>query len=145
MSEPKRAASLNPGLLARKGGAIPAPDVRANQVANLDKALVEAATGVQLDDEKNTEAETGALIEKAALAFASAPNGFQKKRPVGCNGRIAMTVRFSQEDHLNLRLLATHLNISSQDILVEAFRGYLKTNGGSNVEQASAFLSKLPT
>lgn len=123
-------ASLNPALLARKGGAKPAmrpqlgpiPD---NSNANLedlgwndmgdDAEGKNGATILQLDLPKAANEE----VETAKLLKAKAGSKPAKSKKAGSK-RAAFTLRLDPERHLKLRLASTMMDRSAQQIVTEA-------------------------
>ncbi|HAU21781.1 MAG TPA: hypothetical protein DCS24_04150 [Erythrobacter sp.] len=124
-------ASLNPALLARKGGAKPAmrpqlgpiPDASADKLEDLgwndmgqDGDGQDTATILQLD------------IPKAANEQAGSGKKLQAKKGKSANSaakRAAFTLRLDPERHLKLRLASTMQNRSAQQLVTEALDALL--------------------
>jgi hypothetical protein len=118
-------ASLNPTLLARKGGAKPAMrpqlgPIPSNQPANLDDlgwndmGLEEHANVVPINPPSNDEVQVVALAAKPERLAAKRDSALKRGK------RAAFTLRLDAERHLKLRLAATIMGDSAQQIVTDA-------------------------
>ena len=145
-------ASLNPALLARKGGAKPAmrpqlgpiPDGSPNGgSANLedlgwndmgdDAEGKIGATILQLDLPKAANEE----VEAAKLLKAKAGNKPAKSTKAQ-GKRAAFTLRLDPERHLKLRLASTMMDRSAQQIVTEALDALL-----SEIDELESLAAKM--
>ena len=127
-------ASLNPAILARKGGAKPAmrpqlgpiPDGNAGNLEDLgwndmgnDEDGQETAKILQLDLPKpaNEHAKGSELLKDKKAASDAKTNSKEK--------RAAFTLRLDAERHLKLRLASTMQNCSAQQLVTEALDALL--------------------
>ena len=131
-------ASLNPTLLARKGGAKPA---MRPQLAATISALPVAANEAALEDlgwndlGEDSELSSAEIVEltppqgKRAEISKIASIGAQTKprRKAKDQGkRAAFTLRLDAERHLKLRLASTIRDISAQELVTEALDALLE-------------------
>lgn len=123
-------ASLNPTLLARKGGAKPAMrpqlgPIAASQAVNLedlgwnDMGNEDGANVVPFNPASNDEVPMVALATKPAKAAARRASALKRGR------RAAFTLRLDAERHLKLKLAATIKGESAQQIVTEALDSLL--------------------
>lgn len=145
MNESKSFASLEPRLLARKGGAKPA--MRPQPIIHIQDANALQLTddlgwndmGDQSDDDEPDGAEIVA-INGAKAANGKKPQilrqraGFTKKlaaqqrtfaKASASGRRVAFTLRIDPERHLRLRLACTILERSAQQLVTEALDNLL--------------------
>lgn len=149
-------ASLNPALLARKGGAKPA---MRPQVAPLDPAALASVADEQLEDlgwnDMGSEEETGAQVvpitAKAAnedVTDAESPVVRRQQKELSdrvladaamttretakvksrakSGKRAAFTLRLDADRHLKLRLASTMKGVSAQALVTEALDAMLE-------------------
>lgn len=124
-------ASLNPALLARKGGAKPAmrpqlgpiPDASDDKLEDLgwndmgqDGDGQDTATILQLDIPKAANEQAGSGKKLKAKKGKSASSAAK---------RAAFTLRLDPERHLKLRLASTMQNRSAQQLVTEALDALL--------------------
>ena len=143
-------ASLNPALLARKGGAKPAmrpqlgpiPDGKADKFEDLgwndmgqDGDEQVTAKILQLDIPKaaNEQAETAKLLKDKKVAKAGKSKGLSSKAK-----RAAFTLRLDAERHLKLRLASTMKNRSAQQLVTEALDALL-----AEIEELEGLAAKI--
>ncbi len=143
-------ASLNPALLARKGGAKPA---MRPQNAPLPKEFTEQAGQDKLEDlgwndlgdeprkdgaddnvvplsnETSSEADAPTIKhQQAALAARVQSKGLKSKKAaakITSSRRAAFTLRLDADRHLKLRLAATMRDVSAQVLVTEALDALL--------------------
>ena len=130
-------ASLNPALLARKGGAKPAMRPQLGPIPNGATGNLEdlgwndmgheadepdTATILQLDIPKPANEP----VETAKLLKAKQYGKIAKSRSTPAKGkRAAFTLRLDPERHLKLRLASTMQNCSAQQLVTEALDALL--------------------
>lgn len=145
-------ASLNPTLLARKGGAKPAMrpqlgPIPPSQPSNLedlgwnDMGHDDNANVVQLNPASNDEALPIAQQGAAASATdtGAGPARAPRRRSALKRGkRAAFTLRLDAERHLKLRLAATIKGESAQQIVTEALDRML-----AEIEDLDALAAKM--
>ena len=136
-------ASLNPTLLARKGGAKPAmrpqlapiPDASPAHLEDLgwnDMGHDEHANVVPINPPSNDEVLPVALAAKPARAPAARRSALKRGK------RAAFTLRLDAERHLKLRLAATITGDSAQQIVTEALDRAL-----AEIEDLDALVAKM--
>lgn len=146
MSQPKPAAALSSGLLARRGAARPA--MRRPTVGGLT-ASVSALEDLGWNDINGTDAETAPPVaspEPAASAaappspvarsIAALSAGLAAARPTPpasalpdpAGRKTAFTLRLDAERHLRLRLLSAVSNRSAQQLLISALDALIAAN-----------------
>jgi len=121
-------ASLNPTLLARKGGARPA--MRSQLAVSLDDDPATALddlgwNDLGLDAEVEAPLALGRVVTFPRDTIARpAPRGSAARRPSGSalkqGGKAAFTLRLDAERHLRLRLACTLDACSAQALVTEA-------------------------
>jgi hypothetical protein len=143
-------ASLNPALLARKGGAKPAmrpqlgpiPDGKADKLEDLgwndmgqDGDEQVTAKILQLDIPKaaNEQAEAAKLLKDKKGGKASKSKALPTKAK-----RAAFTLRLDSERHLKLRLASTMKNRSAQQLVTEALDALL-----AEIEELEGLAAKI--
>ena len=105
-----KAASLSSSLLVRKGSAAPA-----------DLSLIPASRRHTVKVQAKAPAPS-TCVHKAEIATA---------KEAGQDGQgngaytAKFTLRLDRERHLRLKLLAAHLHLSAQEMLIEALDAYL--------------------
>lgn len=120
-------APLMGALLASKGAAAPSRTVSSLLDGFDDEALV--AANPAPDTEHRGEAPS--TMEKAFTPANSPENSVPRNRseaaaaPSVSKGRIKLSLRLEEEQHLRLKLAAAHLRQSSQAILLAALDDYL--------------------
>lgn len=123
MSEIKPFASLNPTLLARKGGAKPA---MRSQMAGAALAIHEDLGWNDLGHEGGAEifrlSPEGAEVPEVLLRQQEIQNRMARDRrsALADGRRAAFTLRVDAERHLKLRLACTLGNRSAQQLITEA-------------------------
>jgi predicted HicB family RNase H-like nuclease len=123
MSEIKPFASLNPTLLARKGGAKPA---MRSQMAVAALALHEDLGWNDLGHEGGAEiyrlSPEGAEVPEVLLRQQEIQNRISRERrsALADGRRAAFTLRVDAERHLKLRLACTLSGRSAQQLVTEA-------------------------
>jgi predicted HicB family RNase H-like nuclease len=123
MSEIKPFASLNPTLLARKGGAKPA---MRSQMAAAALALHEDLGWNDLGHEGGAEiyrlSPEGAEVPEVLLRQQEIQNRISRERrsALADGRRAAFTLRVDAERHLKLRLACTLSGRSAQQMVTEA-------------------------
>lgn len=132
-------ASLNPTLLARKGGAKPA---MRPQLAATISALPVAANEAALEDlgwndlGEDAELHSADIVEltppmgRRAEISRVKPSGAQTKPRIKAKDqgkRAAFTLRLDAERHLKLRLASTIRDMSAQEIVTAALDALLDT------------------
>ncbi len=150
MSEVKSFASLEPRLLARKGGAKPAMRAQVHPFTSFD-----ANAACEIDDlgwndmglDEDTEHHSAEVLpltplptnheaeaqtaesakpairrqqEEIASKLADSGNGAPRSSALKNGRRAAFTLRVDAERHLKLRLACTIKNLSAQQIVTEA-------------------------
>lgn len=157
VAEPRPAASLTAGLLARRGGASPAmrrqlmTPLHAPTPINDDlgwndmgEEPVVAATPVQPEAVRPDAVEADVVDDSAspialqlkALAERIAAKPMLKPRVrradpaslIGTGRKAAFTLRIDPERHLRLRLLSAVTNRSAQQLLIEALDSLIARN-----------------
>ncbi len=150
-NRPKAAASLNSGLLARKGGARPAMRRQAS-------LAVQSPTPEGLDDlgwnDMGDEATAAAdhrpaqtaspVARQVAMlhaglkpAASAAASRAPTHEPVAdANRKCAFTLRLDTERHLRLRLLSAVTNMSAQQLVTEALDALIARH--PNIEELAA-------
>lgn len=143
-------ASLNPALLARKGGAKPAmrpqlgpiPNATAENLEDLgwndmghDEEDQATAKILQLDIPKaaNEQAKSGKLLK--AKVSTKPSNGASKASQ---GKRAAFTLRLDPERHLKLRLASTMMDCSAQQLVTEALDALL-----GEIEELESLAAKM--
>lgn len=131
-AQPKPAASLSSGLLARKGQARPA--MRRQDAAGPDDlGWNDMGAGAPAPD-----VLPPVLVERAALArevaggptlsaAAAAQIGRDSAAQVRKTGRAAFTLRLDGERHLRLRLASALVHQSAQSLVTQALDQFLAT------------------
>ena len=131
-------ASLNPTLLARKGGAKPAmrpqlaATISALPVAANEAALEDLGWNDLGEDEEQSSAEIVELTPpqgKRAEVSRVVSTGAQTKprqKAKEQGKRAAFTLRLDAERHLKLRLASTIRDISAQELVTEALDALLE-------------------
>ncbi|WP_298091715.1 hypothetical protein [uncultured Sphingomonas sp.] len=141
-AQPKPAASLSSGLLARKGQARPAMrrqdtagpddlgwnDMGAPVVDALPPVLVERAVLVR-------EVSGGATLSAAAAARIGRDSAAQVRK----SGKVAFTLRLDGERHLRLRLASALAHQSAQSLVTQALDQFLAT-----MPQVDALIAQMP-
>jgi len=123
-------ASLNPALLARKGGAKPAMrpqlgPIPAGEASNLedlgwnDMGQDDGTNVVPINAASNDEAPMVTLATKKARPTATRSSALKRGK------RAAFTLRLDAERHLKLRLAATIKGESAQQIVTDALDSLL--------------------
>lgn len=145
MSEPSF-ASLNPALLARKGGAKPAMrrqfgagsaatapqndadledlgwnDMGAEQAREQDDTAPKAVASPA----RKQQQEIAERIEKPVKSKVSKPKKTKRKSALKQGKRAAFTLRLDADRHLKLRLAATIQGISAQNFVTQALDAQL--------------------
>ena len=130
-------ASLNPTLLARKGGAKPA---MRPQLAATISALPMAANEAALEDLGWNDLGEDAEVHTADIVELTPPQGRRAEiSRIGSTGaqtkprqkakeqgkRAAFTLRLDAERHLKLRLASTIRDVSAQELVTEALDALL--------------------
>ena len=105
-----KAASLSSSLLVRKGSAAPA-----------DLSLVPASRRHTVKVQSK-EPPRSSCLHQAEIAAAKAAG---HDEPGSGAYTAKFTLRLDRERHLRLKLLAAHLHLSAQEMLVEALDAYL--------------------
>lgn len=156
-------ASLNPALLARKGGAKPAmrpqvgPSAAASHNADLEDlgwndmgfdAANEADETVSIAPVNGDNARAGITSparkqqEQVAARINSKPveeSASKERRPAFTQGkRAAFTLRLDADRHLRLRLAATIQGVSAQALVTQALDAHL-----SQIDDLEALASKI--
>lgn len=152
-------ASLNPALLARKGGAKPAmrPQVGPTSVASKNADLddlgwndmgADAGNDVKIAPASNDDAQINAAspareqqerIATRINSTRSTGNASKERRSALQQGkRAAFTLRLDADRHLRLRLAATIKGVSAQALVTQALDEHL-----SQIEDLEALASKI--
>ena len=151
-------ASLNPTLLARKGGAKPAmrpqlapipdtspanlEDLGWNDMGQDDDTASGSADVVQLAPavRKGSSArqQQKLLVETIKQDNAPDPRAKPRKRAVDQGKRAAFTLRLDAERHLKLRLAATMQECSAQQLVTDALDALL-----DNIEELESLAAKM--
>jgi hypothetical protein len=113
-----KAASLSSSLLARKGAASPA-ELSLVQVEGRRQAAKPANR--QPQPQPQPQPQTHGCAHKAEIAAVKAAGADAQSGPYTAK----FTLRLDRERHLRLKLLAAHLHLSAQEMLIEALDAYL--------------------
>jgi hypothetical protein len=140
MTDPKPFASLNPSLLARKGGAKPAMRSPLASMSHFDGAAARQFEDDDLgwndhgeDYEPGQGSEGGEVVQFASevpevvrqqQAVARRINR-PRRKALDDGRRAAFTLRVDAERHLKLRLACTLDNRSAQQLVTEALDRFL--------------------
>lgn len=136
MSEPKPFASLGPLLLARKGGASPAPLEEPD--SSQDGSLGESREGGSeiadqggwydcpaLRAEPKVKRQQRELVSRIAHTKKAAPMAGELRKPPDSDRRVAFTLRLGAERHLKLKLASAIYQSSAQQLAVQALDRFL--------------------
>ena len=115
-----KAASLSSSLLARKGTAAPA-DLSVIPAAHRHTVRVEGAKPSSSTDRPDPPKATGKRSTGERAADGRPPRCAQ----VTTAATAKFTLRLDRKRHLKLKLLAAHLHLSAQELLVDALDAYL--------------------
>lgn len=135
MTDPKPFASLNPTLLARKGGAKPAMRSPLASMPHFDGAAARQFADDDLgwNDHGEDHQPTGEVVQFSAevpevvrqqQAVAHRINR-PRRKALDQGRRAAFTLRVDAERHLKLRLACTLDNRSAQQLVTEALDRFL--------------------
>jgi predicted HicB family RNase H-like nuclease len=141
MTEPKPLASLNPTLLARKGGAKPAMRSPLASMTHFDGAAARQFADDDLGwndhgEDYEHEREVAEVVQFApegpevvrqqqAVARHLARPSRPRRKALDEGRRAAFTLRVDAERHLKLRLACTLDNRSAQQLVTEALDRFL--------------------
>lgn len=151
MAEPKPIASLNPRLLARKGGARPAMRSQASAVMVSHEDLGWNDMGHDVIREGDHMAQV-VPIAPETLVVPHVPEVVRQQRQVASQiegerrsalasgRRAAFTLRLDAERHLKLRLACTLRNRSAQQLVTDALDALL--GGLPEVADLAAHVAK---
>jgi predicted HicB family RNase H-like nuclease len=135
MNDTRSFAKLSSGLLARKGGALPAMRSAANKVQHHQQATAHQLNVDLGHDDMGEDAEVIALNPGVTFAQATVPKVVQQQAEVAmrlskpskerrsalAEGRnAAFTLRLDAERHLQLRMACTLQNRSAQQLITDA-------------------------
>lgn len=130
-------ASLNPTLLARKGGAKPAMRPQLAPIPDATpKNLEDLGWNDMGEDAAEDAAETAEVVHlkpaagKVAITQDNSPGPIEKpvrkrKSALKQGKRAAFTLRLDQDRHLKLRLAATMQETSAQELVTKALDALL--------------------
>lgn len=116
----KPAASLTGSLLARKGFAVPSAPPPFQPAAPRETAVLRSPPA----SETARPAPTPVAVKPRATAKKPAAGASKAKR-------VALTLRLDPARHLQLRLLAAHHHMTSQDVLTAALDAWLEQHACS--------------
>lgn len=120
MSDPKPIASLNPRLLARKGGAKPAMRPAMSALAIQQSVEMDDLGWNDMGEVISLHSEE-ALPEVVRRQRALARDvGAERRSALADGRRAAFTLRLDADRHLKLRLACTVLGKSAQQLVTEA-------------------------
>lgn len=136
MFEPKPLASLNAGLLARKGEAHPA-----TRRAHVPPAPT-ASLPPKLADSPPSPPPVHRQQERIAQSFGERETMPVAQSVVPSKGRTAFTLRLDADRHLRLRLACAVGNRSAQQVVTEALDAFLDRQPG--LDSLAAQAGKLP-
>ena len=137
-------ASLNPTLLARKGGAKPAMRPQLGPIPNGIPANLEDLgwNDMGIEKEKGEATIIPLTPQQAAndpVIAKPAPKKKAKRKSALKQGkRAAFTLRLDAERHLKLRLAATMRNLSAQQVVTEALDALL-----AEIEELDSLAAKM--